>query len=287
MKNTNIPLLLLLSLSIACTEIVEVDAPQSPSQAIIEGRIIDNGRVSITIKASQPFFENTTLPPITDAEVQLFENDSFKTIVPEHADVPGTYTTRIPTPAIGNTYFLKVTIPTSNTLLPGKTWVSIPDTLKRVFSYDSVIQRELDLTTVPAAFEEGGHALGYFREPPGSGDYYQIITVLNDTFQSTEIFILTDEFVDGLQIGTDFPPLTLYGPFEKPGDELSIFTYSITKNHYDYLTLVQEQTSTGTLFDPPPAPLYGNFYNQDNPDELAFGFFSASSLSLDTLTYRP
>lgn len=277
----------LLLTSLSCTEIVDVEAPKRASQAIIEGRITTNGSVEVTVKASKPFFDNTPLPPIADADILLYENGTEKGRLPHNNDIPGTYTRRFPRLQLGNTYHLQVTIPESNPHLPGNTWVSTPDTLKRVFQYDSVTQKNLDLTTVPAAFDEGAHALGYFREPQGSGDFFQIITVINDTIQSTEIFILSDEFVDGRHIGTDFPPLTLYGPFDQPGDQLKIFTFSITKNHYDYLLRVQEQTSTGTLFDPPPAPLYGNFHNKNNPEELAFGFFGASSVSVDTLTYLP
>lgn len=291
MKHTIILLLTALCCVTACTEIVEVNAPKGASQAIIEGRVTsrasNDNRVVVSIKASKPFFDATPLPSITDASVVLYENGILKGNVPHSDDVPGTYSRRFAGIDTGNIYFLEVSIPRSNPHLPGKIWRSRPDTLKRVFTYDSLVQKNLDLTTVPAAFDEGAHVLGYFREPKGKGDFFQIVTFINDTIQSTEIFTLTDEFVDGKYIGKDFPPLTLYGPFNNPGDKLQVFTYSITKRHYKYLQRVQEQTSTGTLFDPPPAPLYGNFYNKDNPDELAFGFFGASYLALDTITYRP
>lgn len=60
--------------------------------------------------------------------------------------------------------------------------------------------------------------------------------------------------------------------------------HALTKGAYQFYDLLHNQLSIqGTIFDPPPATIRGNFINLDNPDEDVIGYFSASDVATDTL----
>ena len=55
-----------------------------------------------------------------------------------------------------------------------------------------------------------------------------------------------------------------------------------------FLKKYQEQQSrTGSLFDPVPAPLEGNVYNEANPSQLALGYFSAAGVYRKRYVFDP
>jgi len=61
--------------------------------------------------------------------------------------------------------------------------------------------------------------------------------------------------------------------------------HSITKEAYVYWETVNEIAyPTGSIFDTPPAPIKGNIYNIDDPDDTVLGFFEVSSV--DTIRTR-
>lgn len=56
---------------------------------------------------------------------------------------------------------------------------------------------------------------------------------------------------------------------------------SITPEAYNYWEKVSKVVNNiGTVFDSPPAPIRGNIYNVNDPDEQVLGYFSASSIKI-------
>lgn len=65
----------------------------------------------------------------------------------------------------------------------------------------------------------------------------------------------------------------------------SVYQYSITKESHSYWTKLKTLANqSGTVFDLPPAPLQGNVYNVNDPDELVLGYFEVASI--DTVRAR-
>jgi hypothetical protein len=55
--------------------------------------------------------------------------------------------------------------------------------------------------------------------------------------------------------------------------------YVLSQSAYEYWQILQKNTQNlGSLFDPQPSQLYGNYHNVANPNEPVIGFLSASSL---------
>lgn len=58
-----------------------------------------------------------------------------------------------------------------------------------------------------------------------------------------------------------------------------ISQYSISEEEYTYWKNIKEVIDIdGGLFDPPPGTIVGNIRNVDNPDDIAVGYFSVSSV---------
>ena len=71
----------------------------------------------------------------------------------------------------------------------------------------------------------------------------------------------------------------------KPTDVLNFTLHGISERYYNYLNILLNIAGSdgGGPFNSPPATVRGNFVNQTNPDNFAFGYFSLSEI--DTKTY--
>ncbi len=59
---------------------------------------------------------------------------------------------------------------------------------------------------------------------------------------------------------------------------------SISKDAYDYWRKVRELlNNTGSVFDSPPAPIQGNLYNVNNPDEVVLGYFEVGKAKVSRI----
>jgi hypothetical protein len=69
-------------------------------------------------------------------------------------------------------------------------------------------------------------------------------------------------------------------PYDRPTYFLvDIKQYSLSERAYEFWKRVQDQqTNTGTIFDPAPAPIDGNIVCTTDPTKKAYGFFTASAV---------
>ena len=67
----------------------------------------------------------------------------------------------------------------------------------------------------------------------------------------------------------------------------NVAQHTITKEAYDYWEKIKLiATPTGSIFDVPPAPIQGNIYNTNDPEEEVLGFFEVSMVdTVRTKTY--
>ena len=98
----------------------------------------------------------------------------------------------------------------------------------------------------------------------------------------TNINILSDVNINGnpiRRLPVFFSPVYAVG---KHFVEVSQFSF--TREAYQFWKLYQEQsTRTGTIFDPLPAPIRGNVYNIQDPNDYALGYFGVSGISTKRL----
>ncbi len=72
-----------------------------------------------------------------------------------------------------------------------------------------------------------------------------------------------------------------YGDILKPGDTIVVGMGGITEDYYNFIYEFQVETNdfSNPLFDGPPANISSNISNE------ALGFFSAYSITYDTIVY--
>ncbi|MDX5423322.1 MAG: DUF4249 domain-containing protein [Hymenobacteraceae bacterium] len=65
---------------------------------------------------------------------------------------------------------------------------------------------------------------------------------------------------------------------------IKVRQYALTQQAHEFWRLFnQQQTSVGSIFDPPPAKIRGNLYSTTDPGEEVIGFFGAAGVSEKTL----
>ena len=98
------------------------------------------------------------------------------------------------------------------------------------------------------------------------------------TVSSPVVNVYSDEAINGnplrgraiLQI-----PIYAIGP-----QLIDIQQYGITQTNYQFWKLYQQQNSrTGSIFDPLPAPVTGNLVNASDPVDVARGYFAVTSIT--------
>jgi hypothetical protein len=296
MSRRILPLLLLavLWLVSACQDVVQLDVPESPPEAVVNGTISDTEPAQVTVTTTDAFFESSRTPRVADAEVRLFENDSLFEVLQANTQEPGAYFGLLPG-TTGNFYHLEVIIPEGYPGQVSGVYQTQPEELRPVSQIDSMNVRALSRNTSPNVLNPGDYALLYFRERAGEGDIFRINRWLNDSLFRRSIITIEDEGFDGQYFGDGLlPPFNLFGPFEdftEPGqtkaDTFVVRFESITPNYASFLQIVSEQTSTGTPFDAPPALIIGNVFRQGQPQDFAFGYFNASAYSRDSVIRNP
>ncbi len=94
---------------------------------------------------------------------------------------------------------------------------------------------------------------------------------------NTAIQILSDAGVDGgllLKRPVYFSTFYYYGQHY-----VEVKQYNISRGAYQFWKRYQDQTSrTGTIFDPLPAPIFGNLVNTANANDIALGYFEVASV---------
>lgn len=106
------------------------------------------------------------------------------------------------------------------------------------------------------------------------------ITEVNETVFRLE----RDQFSNGSSITKEVIEIEDNGLYFQDKYLLRVLQSSISREAYDFFSLMQNQMSIeGDLFDPPPATIRGNMFSIDEPDEPVIGFFVASDAKIDSI----
>jgi len=267
-----IKILFILVVFTSCEDKIELDVPIGPTKIVVDGSISnldDIQRIRLTTTA--PYFDAAPTPALSGADVIVTTNKKdtihFIENVPKSGNYDATYkiedTTLI--------YTLHITTPAGNK------FQSYQEVLNRVTPIDTLYQsEERKKARGPEEDEVGYFALMSLKELKGLGDYYRWITFING-IQSTDPFdlrISDDRLVDGNEI-IDWD--IVYQLF--PGDTLEIHQMSISQREFSYWSLVFTQiTNFGGPFDTPPAPIKGNIFNVNDPNETVLGYFGVNNV---------
>ena len=253
---------------ISCEDVVDVDLDTANPKLVIEASILwkkgtNGNEQKIKLSTTTDYYSNV-IPLVSGATV--FITDSSNTY--NFIEIPGTgeYICGNFNPVIGETYFLTV-IANGETYTATESLIASP-------TIDNVEQDD-----------EGGF-LGdeievkfFFQDNGTTTDFYLVQFDSNFSLLS-EYDVINDEFFQGNQM------FGLYTNEDmKPTDVLTFTLHGISERYYNYLNVLLGISggNGGSPFNTPPATVRGNFVNQTNPDNFAFGYFSLSEI--DTKTY--
>jgi len=95
--------------------------------------------------------------------------------------------------------------------------------------------------------------------------------------------VLSDAAINGNGIRRE----VIQSPIHSTGPHfVEVKQYSLTQRFYQFLTFFNEQqTRTGSIFDPLPGRISGNISSVDNPSEQALGYFNASAVAVKRIRY--
>jgi hypothetical protein len=274
---TSFVLLLSIILLTACEKEITLTLPSPENQLVVEGRLErvqgqSTQRHTIKLSKVNDYFDNEQTPRVTDAIVTVREPSGVTHAFVHGTAKPGTYVNTTLVPADELTYTLRIE------------WNNELYEATETFTNVAEIERIYQQFEEENLFEDGGIKVAIdFTDPSGTGDNY-----LWELFLDGENVLVPDPGNSGNIVATDkfFDGETVEGYFpneEKvftPGQQVLVRQIGISRNQYDYLFILLEQTGqTGQLIDVPAAPIRGNVRNLTNPGKPALGYFGVSEIS--------
>lgn len=271
MKARYFILFLCLAVTVACEDVVDLDLPEGESLLQVDGFISAEDTLHF-VRVSRTLSYNASgdFPPVM-ATVVLQDDKGRIDTLREESSGNGLYIIDRPG-VVGNTYTLSIF--TND----GQQYQSQPELLAPVTPIDSIYLEEDE-------FQEDEYFVVFdTSDPVGLGNYYRWKQYIDDSYQNKaeNLTFASDEFVEGNPIfGISITESVALGK------KVKIEQLSISKRNFEYLDVLRSQTAfVGSIFDPPPAPIVGNLFNVNNPDEVVAGFFSASDISSATIVVR-
>jgi len=261
-------LLVLISLS-SCEDVIDLNLKTTQPRLVIDASInwlkgTSGSEQKIKLTLTSPYFD-VSVPPANGAQIVVKDsnNNTFNFIEESNT---GVYINNNFIPEINRTYTLEV-------IYKNETYTAT-ETLKSVAPIDYVEQKN------DAGFSGNETELkAYYTDPVEEENYY-FFEFKSDLAEIPSLEVYKDEFTNGNQIFGFHSEEDL-----KPGNQVLIRNYGISKKFYEFMFLLLQQNSTdnGGPFETQPATLRGNIINQTNSENFPLGYFRVSEV--DELVY--
>jgi hypothetical protein len=296
----------------SCIDEVDLPVRNEASRLIVEGMITNEAPPYTVRLFTTGNFVSARYPPaslgVQGALVQITDDAGNSTVLKAILEQPGIYQTADTTfvGQVGRSYVLSVAMP------DGKMYLSQPEKLLPVPLLEELKAEFVDIAD--RSRPSGYRVLVDTQDPVETTNYYRWsaygyvrresegLPLLGGgicckscwlLIANNDVNIFSDANINGNRIQGRF---ALFSPFYLRGKQyVEVSQYSLTREAYQFWKLLDEQqTRTGSLFDPQPAPIEGNMYNAEDANELALGYFGASAISRkrliiagDTVTMFP
>ncbi|MCF2875203.1 MULTISPECIES: DUF4249 domain-containing protein [unclassified Tenacibaculum] len=250
--------LVLICFHISCTEVINVSVPNAGPRLVVEASInwtkgTTGGDQTIILRTSTAYFDTNKDVPVTGAQVKVINtNSNAEFVFSDQGN--GRYTTNSFIPVVNDTYKLEI-IYNSKTYEATETLMSVVD-IKKVEQTtdkgDSTTDKEVTI---------------YFDDPENEENHY-----LGEFLTATEpvpvLDPISDSFTNGNQNFMEYENKDFV-----VGSTLNISLYGISKQYYNYINLLVQQSSSGGPFTSTPAQLKGNCKNITDSNEEVLGYF--------------
>ncbi len=291
----NVSYFLLICFALGCVKKVDPPIRNVQAKLVVDGGInTDTTTYKVRLSYTGAFINSgsNTIQYENNAQVTINDNSGNTTALQSIGNGYYATTNNNLIGEIGKSYQLKITLPN------GEKYASTPEKILpkvAITAMDTVI-KEGAYTLITPSFakvyikvNDPANTVNFYRWT-GSGWHPRKATGVPCGFgcilgeyclqfsESNEVYIKSDQGINGNQLLNQLvykTPIYWYGKHY-----VDIAQYSITSEAFVFWKKLQEQaTRTGTTTDPLPSAVEGNVYNVNNPNQLALGYFEASSIS--------
>ncbi len=261
-------ILSIISIFNACTDVIDVDVPNTGKRLVVEASIDwkkgTDGKVqTIKLRTSTPYFDNNKQTGVEGAKIEVFnENNGDK--FEFNPTSKGNYICRNFIPKLNNIYRLRIEY-NGKTYQATEQMVGVSDIKEISQEKYEVLNKEITKINV------------FYDDPKGMQNYY--LSTLNNENIPLTAQVRDDRFSDGntnkmLYTSEDF----------KKNAKAVIRLYGVSKHYFNYMRLLLARVGTqgGSPFQSAPAKMYGNCKNINNPNEDVLGYFRLCQFSETT-----
>lgn len=261
--------IIIITLTAACTKVVDVDVPEAPPRLVVDASInwakgtLGNEQV-IKLSTSTPYFDNNTFVPAIGASVKITNTTDLTEFVFIDAG-NGNYTINSFIPSLNQEYKLEI-------IYNGDIY-NATEVLTPVSDIANVTQEEGD------GFDEDETIVEIFFLDSENETNFYYASFETPSIPLVSLETIDDEFSNGNEMSLEFE-----GEIEV-GETLEINLYGISEGYFNFLDLLIEQAGgDGGPFPTTSSEVKGNCINTSNPDNYAFGYFRLSEVSQTTYT---
>lgn len=243
----------------SCEDVIDVKLNNTEPRIVIEAKLYDQFQpATVIITKTSNFFDTLTFNTVSDAEVEISDNEGNTTVIPE-TDTAGVYS-EIFFGEIGKTYTLTV-------ITDGNTYTATAK-MKPPIIIDSLYAK---YRLNPLPYQEDGYDIFCQIKDSANFNQYAKLEIFKNQKPSIEIYLFEDTYTDGNDFDYKF-----YNETYQPSDTAAVFISSCDAQVYEYLYTFSEITgsfqNSGTPYNP-----------TSNISNGALGYFGVFSLSGDFL----
>jgi hypothetical protein len=287
----------------SCIEEADIKLRSEKPKLVVDGLVTNENR-SYSVKLSYTgVYTNSNFIPnnlvVNGARVTIKDSRGNSYNLLQDLQELGTYRTadNAFVGQLGNSYSLHITLPS------GEKYSCSPETLQSVSEIDKLNYEykqstkigEPDQYRVSVSTKDPATPNNYYRWRAYGYSRWQSTGALCSAFGPSicyeycwvptvypQIVLASDANFNGKNI-TNIPVYN--SPIRSVGNHfIEVTQYSLSKNAYTFWQLYEEQRKrVGSIFDPQPAPIEGNVVNENDPNDIALGYFGASAVSIKKL----
>lgn len=254
----------------SCTDVIDVEVPEAEPRLVVEASLDwekgTTGNVqTIYLSLSTPYF-NEAVNTVTGAIVKVTNNSTSEVFIFLDNN-NGSYTTTNFVPIVDAEYTLEINY-------NNETYTAV-ETLTPVTGIKDVYQSN------DQGFNKDYLEVNVTFDDPADIENFYLFKFQQQGDFLPDLLDISDEFTDGNEMHIFYEKEEF-----KAGDVVAINLYGISKQYYNYIRLLIEQSSDGGPFATIPAQLKGNCINTTTPENYAFGYFRATQVSKETFTFE-
>jgi hypothetical protein len=262
----------------SCEDVIDVNVPSIEPRLVVDASINwEKGSLGndqeIILSLSTDYFASDTFEPAIGAKVGIV-NLSTNEVFNFTDNNNGSYTTSFFVPELNTSYGLSI-------LYNNQTYYA-EETFKSVTSIANINQ------TTDGGFDDSLTEVNIFFDDPIDEENYYLVKFSEPGDLLPNFITLKDEFTNGNQ-------MTIF--FEKdddddvdgdliPGDIVDIELIGISKQYFNYMSLLLDQSEGQGPFATTPASINGNCINTTNTDKPAYGYFRLTEIDKKSYTVQ-